>query len=183
MINKFFKKTIVASMTLISVIAINQIVAKASVNYLYAKGENLTSYKFERLSDNVQDNNYYRIKCIKPDGSYAKNEWIDYKYTYLNEGVNDDWIYFGSNGINTEGWFQVGGKWYYGDPSHDDDYIGIDTGMVDGYYLDSDGTLAPQGWYNEGYGNWRYSYGNGKIAKNTTIDGCYINSDGYWKEK
>lgn len=55
------------------------------------------------------------------------------------------------------GWTQIDGKWYYFDPN--------------GY--------MKTGWINDG-GNWFYTYGDGIMAHDTTIDGCYLSSSGAW---
>ena len=46
------------------------------------------------------------------------------------------------------------------------------------YYYDSNGQMKT-GWIYD-KGNWYYCYYNGQMAKNTTIDGYYLNSNGAW---
>ena len=46
------------------------------------------------------------------------------------------------------------------------------------YYYDSNGQMKT-GWIYD-KGNWYYCYSNGQMAKNTTIDGYYLNSNGAW---
>lgn len=46
------------------------------------------------------------------------------------------------------------------------------------YYYDGNGKIKT-GWIYD-KGNWYYCYSNGVMAKNTTIDGYYLNSNGAW---
>lgn len=46
------------------------------------------------------------------------------------------------------------------------------------YYYDSNGKIK-SGWIYD-KGNWYYCYSNGVMAKNTTIDGYYLNANGAW---
>ena len=66
------------------------------------------------------------------------------------------WWYAQGNSYST-GWTQIDGKWYY---------------------FDSNGYMKT-GWINDS-GNWFYTYGDGTMAHDTTIDGCYLNSSGAW---
>lgn len=66
------------------------------------------------------------------------------------------WYYL-KNGVKATGWVQDNGKWYY---------------------LGTDGKMRV-GWIQEG-GNWYYLYGDGSMAKNTTVGGYYLGSNGAW---
>lgn len=74
-------------------------------------------------------------------------------------------------------WREVGSYWYYLDNSGK-----VETGwMYDNgywYYLNSSGVMQT-GWVYDS-GNWFYLYSNGQMAKNTTIDGYYLGSNGAW---
>lgn len=73
-------------------------------------------------------------------------------------------------------WQQSGNGWWY---SQGSSYA---TGwtQIDGkwYYFDSNGYMKT-GWLYDS-GNWFYLYGNGQMAKDTKIDGYYLNSGGAW---
>ncbi|EKQ58099.1 MULTISPECIES: hypothetical protein [unclassified Clostridium] len=144
--------------------------------------------------------------------SKFRNQWhYDVNYV-VSAGRNvEAWNYYGDDGKPKDGWFNVGGKWYYGEQRHDDDYYGIyidswapayyaeytdsnysvheDVGPYD-YYCGSDGAMKT-GWfqayalkdYNKEYGlHWYYAGTDGKILKNTyTPDGFWVNADGIYK--
>lgn len=67
------------------------------------------------------------------------------------------WWYSQGGSSYATGWTQINGKWYY---------------------FDSNGYMKT-GWINDN-GNWFYTYGDGTMAHDTTIDGCYLNSAGAW---
>lgn len=73
--------------------------------------------------------------CIKDDGSYAKNEWVEWKY---ENGVSH-WKYFNRFGFLVEGFFEVNGKmYYYGGPNS----ISMNSYVSGGrYYADESGAL------------------------------------------
>ena len=58
----------------------------------------------------------------------------------------------------------------------------MQTGWVkDGttwYYMNSSGAMLT-GWQLIN-GSWYYLYGNGKMAENSWIGSCYVNSSGAW---
>jgi hypothetical protein len=69
---------------------------------------------------------------------------------------NSGWWYSQGNSY-TIGWTKIDGQWYY---------------------FDSKGYMKT-GWIYDS-GNWYYLYGEGIMAHDTTIDGCYLNSNGAW---
>lgn len=73
------------------------------------------------------------------------------------KNVNGSWYYFDNNSKAQTGWINYNGYWYY---------------------CSSNGTMVT-GWQQIG-GNWYYFYSDGKMAKDTTIDGYYLNSGGAW---
>ncbi len=92
---------------------------------------------------------------------------------------NGRWYYMMSSGSMASGkWVQVNGNWYY--------FLGngaMATGWVlDGnnwYYLSESGAMAT-GW-KAVKGEWYYlDPANGKMAKNTTVDGYKLGADGTW---
>ncbi|WP_294378344.1 hypothetical protein [uncultured Clostridium sp.] len=62
------------------------------------------------------------------------------------------------------GWQFVGGYWFYFNRSSDQ---GIE------------GMMNKGGWRNIDR-NWYYFYSDGKMARNTWIDGYYVNNNGAW---
>ena len=77
--------------------------------------------------------------------------------SYWKQDSNNHWNYVQDNGYNAVGWRQVDGKWYYFNENE----------------------VMQTGWLQNG-GNWYYCYGDGSLATNTTIDGCYLNGNGAW---
>lgn len=67
------------------------------------------------------------------------------------------WWYSQGGSSYATGWTQINGQWYYFD-----EYGYMKTGWL----------------YDNG--NWFYLYGNGSMAHDTKIDGCYLNSAGAW---
>lgn len=93
--------------------------------------------------------------------------------------VSGKWMYQrSSEKYAREEWLNVDGKTYY---------IGSDGYMVTGwkqlnnqwYYMDANGVMQT-GWIQVD-GSWYYMIPNeGSMAKNTTIDGYWLGSDGVW---
>lgn len=50
------------------------------------------------------------------------------------------------------------------------------------YGFDNNGKMISNGWYKLFDDIWVYAYSDGKIARNTNIDGYTINKDGFWFE-
>ena len=72
--------------------------------------------------------------------------------------VNNTWYYTYSNGTKATGWQYIGGEWYY---------------------LDSAGRMKT-GWFKDTDGRWYYLQSSGAMAKNTTIGGYKLGSNGAW---
>lgn len=80
-------------------------------------------------------NEVYQKAYKKDDGSYAKNEWIEWKY----ESGTSKWRYFNRFGNVVIGYFEVNGKMYYADISGE---IYMNSNIVAaGYYADETGAL------------------------------------------
>ena len=117
------------------------------------------------------------------------------------------WYYYDENsGDQVSGWKKVGGIWYYLDPENENKMYANGWKVIDGqwyflqgsgamatnwlllgsdwYYLGADGAMKT-GWQMVG-GRWYYMYtandphggSEGVMAKNTTIDGYPLSSDG-----
>lgn len=89
------------------------------------------------------------------------------QWNYINEKGNKDtgwkqinsiWYYLDTNGIMKTGWQNLSGEWYY---------------------LDTNGVMKI-GWLKNSDGKWYYLYNSGAMAKNTTISGYKLDSNGAW---
>lgn len=124
------------------------------------------------------------------NGSWPVNQWKYIHGTwyafdgngYMRTGWYRDgrsWYYLQpGSGAMAEGWASVGGTWYYLQQGNG----AMQTGWVkDGttwYYMNSSGAMLT-GWQLIN-GSWYYLYGNGKMAENSWIGSCYVNSSGAW---
>jgi len=91
---------------------------------------------------------------------------------------NGQWNYINEKGNKDTGWKQINGVWYYLDTN------GVmKTGWLningEWYYLDTNGSMKT-GWYENSDGRWYYLYDSGAMAKNTTIGGYTLDSNGVW---
>lgn len=88
------------------------------------------------------------------------------------------------NGSMYTGWLNLNGKWYYLNTLENSLEGVLFTGWLnrDGrlYFTDSNGVMV-EGWCQVD-GNWHYFMpGSGEMARDTWIDGFYIDSDGIWR--
>ncbi len=134
-----------------------------------------------------EENTWY---YLKDNGVMANNGW--YK-------VDNIWYYFGESGAMKKGWVSDNGRWYYMMPSgamakacwvevngkwyYFTQSGAMMTGWVlyknDWYYLDASGAMVT-GWKLI-KGEWYYlDPANGKMLKNTTVDGYRLAADGRW---
>lgn len=91
---------------------------------------------------------------------------------------NGQWCYINEKGNKDTGWKQINGIWYYLDTN------GVmKTGWQNvneaWYYLDSNGKMKT-GWFKNSDGKWYYLYDSGAMAKNATISGYKLDSNGAW---
>ena len=95
---------------------------------------------------------------------------------WLND--NGTWYYLKSSGAMQTGWLNDNGTWYYLQSNG-----AMKTGWLNDngtwYYLQSNGAMKT-GWLEDTDGNWYYLQSNGAMAKNTTIDGYRLGSNGAW---
>ena len=152
-------------------------------------------------SNNAKDNSNIQIAKsnaeavsdkVKPGWSLIDNHWY-YGYSdgtkktgWYNE--NGEWYYFYGNGQMAKEVLDLGGGFkYYLKPNLGDGKAVMATGgqyiAGDWYYFNpvSDGYKGAmkRGWIYDG-GNWFYFYSSGQMARDTTIDGYYVNSNGAW---
>jgi len=128
-------------------------------------------------------------KWLKPDGTYAANEW---------QLINDKWYYFGSdtamktgwqllngkwyymdakNGDMKTDWQSINGKWYYMNPKNGDMQVGWLYWNKKWFWLNKDGDMAT-GWKQVG-DQWYYLTAYGDCLINTiTPDGHHVNENG-----
>lgn len=102
-------------------------------------------------------------------GNPLKNTW----FTDRNSGKT---YYLQADGTMSTGWLYNAGAWYYLTESGEKQ---SGWALVSGswYYLDSDGKMQT-GWLKDMSGKWYYLQTSGVMAKNTTISGYKLGSDG-----
>lgn len=104
-------------------------------------------------------------------GNPIKNTWFydrGYGQTYYLDAQGNmvtgwlykgsQWYYLDNSGAKRTGWQLVGGEWYY---------------------LDSAGVMKT-GWLKDLDGKWYYLKESGKMARNETINGYKLGSNGAW---
>ncbi len=117
-----------------------------------------------KLSESYYTKTYIGSKRVDMS---ATNGWVN---------TNGTWYYY-KQGVKKTGWLNTEGQWYF---------LGPNGGMVKGwlswggdrYYLNGSGAMEI-GWNYTG-GKWYYHYSSGVMAKNTTIDGYKLGTDGAW---
>lgn len=146
------------------------------------------------VSDVNGNTKTYTLKVVRTDETKEKkkgnnglhNGWRD-KNVAGNNGLhkgwtkeNGAWRYLDSDGKMKKGWFKdTDESWYY---------LGNDGNMKTSWFKDEDGSwyyLNGNGkmitsWFKDADGNWYYFHSSGKMAKNTTINGYYVNASGAW---
>ena len=108
---------------------------------------------------------------IKADKTMAENEWI-YDANY------NSWFYLDENGHYVENTWK---DQYYlksGGYMAKNEWI-FDSSYNSWYYLNEDGSYARNQWIQSN-GKWYFVLSNGKMAKNTVIDGYQLNENGEW---
>lgn len=122
---------------------------------------------------------------LRDDGSMAKNCFIDgYPIDMYGAWISDG----GWKKDNNGWWFSYGsGKGYAVDwKAFEDPYFDVcddktfDNGYIN-YYFGRDGYMKT-GWIQSD-GKWYYLNEDGKMAKNTSINGYILGEDGAWIEK
>ncbi len=92
--------------------------------------------------------------------------------------IGGTYYYFNESGIMVTGWRKLNNEWYY---------MTNNGAMVTGvyradnilYFFHNSGALTKkQGWQKTADGTEYYTYTNGRVAVNTTIDGKTLNKDG-----
>jgi subtilisin family serine protease len=142
--------------------------------------------------------NYY--VPVKGEWKFANNNWYYYENGVMKSGwvkSGGKWYYLNHSGVMQTGWVLYNSKWYF---LADSGEMKIGWLFWNGswYYLDHDGKML-SGWIYV-YGNWYflgqsgdmktgwiewadkwyYLYSDGSMAKNTTIHGYKLGSDGAW---
>jgi glucan-binding YG repeat protein len=120
--------------------------------------------KISSLSESYYTQTYIGSKRI---GNY-NNGWV------LSDGK---WYYY-KNSVKATGWIKDNSRWYYlteADGSMKTGWLFVDNNW---YYLNGSGAML-SGWIYTG-GKWYFLYNNGSMAKNTTIGGYAVDSNGAW---
>lgn len=146
----------------------------------------------------INGQDYY----LYPDGQMAagwariEGLWYYFRTEKENEApagsmVSSGWrvigayyYYFNQNGSMFTGWLLENGAWYYLNELDNSLMGAMFTGWFERsgktYFADPNGRMA-EGWYQID-GNWYYFYPeSGELAKNTNIEGFYVNEDGIWR--
>ena len=94
------------------------------------------------------------------DRGYGQTYYLDAEGNMVTGWLYKDskWYYLDNSGAKRTGWQLVGGEWYY---------------------LDSAGVMKT-GWLKDLDGKWYYLKANGVMARNETIDGYRLGSNGAW---
>ena len=94
------------------------------------------------------------------DRGYGQTYYLDAQGNMVTGWLYKDskWYYLDNSGAKRTGWQLVGGEWYY---------------------LDSTGVMKT-GWLKDLDGKWYYLKENGKMARNETINGYRLGSNGAW---
>lgn len=112
----------------------------------------------------------------RPAGTMAEGGW---------RTIGSYYYYFNQDGSLYTGWLNQNGKWYYMNTVENSLQGAMFTGWIHRdnktYFTDSNGEMM-EGWC-EIDGNWYYFYpGSGEMARNTSINGFYLNQDGIWTQ-
>ena len=94
------------------------------------------------------------------------------------------YYFFNKDGSLYTGWLQQDGKWYYLNTVDNSLQGAMFTGWINRdektYFAEANGAIV-EGWCQID-GQWYYFYpGSGELARNTWIDGQYVDGDGVWK--
>lgn len=118
-----------------------------------------TSTSTETATNNSNSTNVKANQWVQINNSWQYNDatGIPMKNTWFCDKSNGNNYYLQSNGALAIGWLNINGNWYYSNA------IGV----------------RQTGWQNIN-GQWYYLYSDGIMAKNTTVDGYKIGSDGAW---
>ena len=159
----------------------------------------LNEYAFYFSYDQPQDSYVWTAidgvwYCVKPDGTYVKNAWVQdsYGWCYLNgdgritcnQWVYDNigWAYVGADGYmlsnqwikDSQGWCYLGANGYCVTNS----WVADSQGWC---YLDGEGRMVYNKWVQDGTG-WYFIDYNGYMLNNSWMQDsqgwCYLGSDG-----
>lgn len=113
---------------------------------------------------------------VYPEGSMFSSGW---------RVITGYYYYFNQDGSIYTGWLKQNDKWHYLNELDNSLQGAMFTGWIrrdeKTYYADSNGEMV-EGWYQID-GPWYYFHrGSGEMAKNTEIDGFYLDSDGAWTQ-
>lgn len=133
----------------------------------------------------------YSQNSANSNNSSIKNGWIkENNITYYYENnkritnwykINNIWYYFDKNGEMQTGWTTYKGDKYYlcADGKMKTGWLLLDDYY---YYFDENGAMKT-GWISLSDGYYYLYPDTGKMAKDTTIDNCKIDSNGRSKDK
>lgn len=154
----------------------------AREDYNYKKIVSLENGKNEikiKIEDDDDHEKVYTLNINRGGTSTATNSQTTTPTNTTAKGWslnNGQWYYLNENGSKQTGWKAVNGSWYYLD-TNGIMKTGWQSVNNEWYYLDSNGIMKT-GWLKNSDNKWYYLYDSGVMAKNTTINGYKINSNG-----
>ena len=149
--------------------------------------ELLAPQKLAELADKE-----YAAYFTKPDGIVAKAEWIildidgnlvdTLPIGEFNKKYGKEYkVYMADQtGKLLRNWFDIEGNWYY---FNDDFSAKRQFWLASGknWFLFSNYSILTNEWSATTNGRWYFFDTEGKMVRNTWVDGCWINGDGiYW---
>ena len=152
---------------------------------IYTKIKDIDKY-LEVKEKSLKEDNGIVLQGINNDNYLITTKRLSEK-KQANQGwyksENEDWVYINDYAIE-KGWIYDNSGWYFNDLTSGK----MKTGWLNSpysnkwYYLNeySDGTKGKMqtGWLKSNDGNWYYLNSDGSMAKDTYIDGYYLDNSG-----
>lgn len=169
-------------------VEINGITARDEDNYKQTVSLNTGKNEIKiKIEDNDDHEKIYTLNINRGGTSTAANTQASQTTGVVNGNTtntvvkgwssnNGQWYFYNDYGSKQTDWKQVNGAWYY---------LGTDGAMKTGwqqinnnwYFLDSNGAMKT-GWLQNSDGKWYFLYDSGIMAKNTTVGGYKLDSNG-----
>jgi len=157
--------------------------------YVDEEGE-VIRYPAEPIDDcAVFETNHFSIYTIAEGEAAEEGLTVldDGSIVYYEEGelvkaqwkkVDEEWYYFGEDGVALVGWQQIGGTWYY---FYEDATMAAGE-WIDGCYLDNSGAWSQPGWKKTG-NKWWYCNADGSYPVSQWMQNgnkwYYFDSEGW----
>lgn len=180
--------------------------------YSFAKSDVMANDVLDLLDYAVENKQFIQVVIIKSDGStYVNNKFSieslnysvkrngDYNYSLglkkyrettkeayalgWNHNATGWWYCYDYEHYKwyADEWKQIDGEWYY----FNSNGYALESQWIlwknVWYWLDENCKMAHNKWLQIN-GKWYYFFDSGEMARNTTIDGYYLDDSGAWKE-